>query len=538
MTLGGRPIVGTAWLLVAVLVLCGPVLGWPPVLRGSAVVGIPLLITWLSTKPWAWTAGDWQRVASFEPSRSHITTGAVLAGLLLTWIVITLFQGGHINGVDFTIYFDRPLYQTLQGRALYVETTDNIRFQHVTHLGVHAYWLLVPLSLLYAIWASPYWLLVLSVGAVTIGSVYVLRIGRYAGLGGILSIAAAAAVLLNDNTARALRYGFHPEVLYLWFVPWVIDTGLHNRRWWFLTAVVATVLVKEDAILPLIAAVAALAILSGRAMSTRERAFYLVMPLALALANLAMFYTYVVPALWPHDGVAYAEFWSNYGPTPVAALASIARQPWSVSHDLVTSGFLTRVLPPFLFLPVIGWRWSIGTLPLVIVFAASANDQVRAFGIYYAIYLVPFYALAAADGARVIASRARWPTKARSFAAALVIVAALVIGPGYALRPWRAEIAAMPSAIDLLRPEPIVLVQSGLYPHAGYETRVRLLTPEALADPRNSGAVLLLARDLQAYPFANSELRALLRRPITRQMPGGLIAVRNGATAAVQATAE
>lgn len=493
------------------------------------MIGIPMLIACLSVRPWTWRNDDWQRAACFAPSSRQIWVGAALAGLLLTWIVVTLFQGGHINGVDFTVYFDRPLYQTAQGHPLFVESSDDPPFAYVTHLGVHAYWLLLALSPLYVVHASPYWLLVLSVIAVTAGSVYVLRIGQRAGLGDLLSCAAAAAVLLNDNTARALRYGFHPEVLYVWFIPWLIHAGLRRARWSFAAAAIATMLVKEDAILPLIAAVAVLAIVQGRTMTVRERTFYLALPVVMSLASLALFYAYVVPGLWPQPGVAYANFWTNYGRTPIDAVAGMMWHPWSVARDLLTSGLFRIVLPPFLFLPLLGWRWSIGTLPLIVVFAASANDQVHAFGIYYGVYLVPFFALAAAEGASRLMRRLMPAPEAVLVAAAIVTVGALVMGPGYVLRSWRPEIAGVASAIDALRDENVVLVQSGLYPHAGYDRRIQLLTPHALADPANRHAALLIAPNIRAYPFTREEMRRFSRLPHIRQLSKGLRAVRNNA---------
>jgi hypothetical protein len=260
---------------------------------------------------------------------------------------------------------------------------------------------------------------------------------------------------------------------------------------------------------------------------------YLVMPLALAAANLAVFYNYVVPALWPHDGIAYANFWANYGATPLRAVAGMVLHPTAVVRDVITSGFLRIVLPPFLFLPAVGWRWSLGTLPLVIVFAASANDQVHAFGIYYAVYLVPFLALAAADGARVLAGCLLPSAKQGPIAAAVLVLSTLVTGPGYVLRPWLGTVSAVHDAVALLREESVILVQSELYPHAGYDSRVQLLTPYALATPTNQGAALLMVRGGRAYPFADAEFARLqCREAIPREMPKGLVAVRNRANAA------
>jgi hypothetical protein len=107
------------------------------------------------------------------------------------------------------------------------------------------------------------------------------------------------------------------------------------------------------------------------------------------------------------------------------------------------------------------------------------------------------------------------------------VVAALVIGRGYALRPWRTEIAAVPEALELLAKERTVLLQSGLYPHGGYSSRVQVLTPRAMQDPANADAAILVAPRLGAFPFSYSHINWLLRRPPVAPMPGGLVAIRN-----------
>ena len=513
---------------IVALLVAMPLMGWPPTLRLSAVLIAAGLLATLIAQPWRWRHDTWDRIAAYEASPLVIGSAAVAAASLLFWIVLTLFEGGRINAVDFTVYFDRPLYQTLHGRPLYVETTDDPLFEYRTHLGVHAYWLLLPLSALYALHATPLWLLALSVISVVAGSVYVMRIGRQVGFAGVVSCGAALAFLLNDNTARTLRYGFHPEVLYAWFVPWLIDAGLRGAKRSYLAATAACVLVKEDAILPLAAAVMTIAIARAQRMAWRDRLFFLAMPLAVALLNLTLFYTYVVPALSPTAEVAYANFWANYGPTPTYALIEMLQQPHRIVRDVAASGLLRIVLPPFLFLPVLGWRWSIGVLPLVVIFGASASEQVRGYGVYYGIYLVPFLSLAAADGGQRVFGWMLPRARAVAAAAALLVIASLVTGPGYALRPWRTEVAAVRQAIDLLAHERTVLVQSGLYPHAGYSSRVQLLTPHALRDVANADAAILVARPpMGAHPLRRDEMAWLLEQPAVGPMPGGLVAIRN-----------
>lgn len=200
--------------------------------------------------------------------------------------------------------------------------------------------------------------------------------------------------------------------------------------------------------------------------------------------------------------------------------------PWSVVARALGSGLFPTVLAPFLFLPLVGWRWTIGTLPIVLLYGASANEQLRAYGIYYAIVLVPFLAIGASTGALWLARVAGGGARTELAAAAAILIGALVVGFGYSVRPWRAEAGAALDAIARLADERVVLVQSGLYPHAGYDPRVQLLTPETLMSPQYAGAVVLLAPALSAFPFERGQLAALERLEPVREMPAGLRAIR------------
>jgi len=318
-------------------------------------------------------------------------------------------------------------------------------------------------------------------------------------------------------------------VLYAWFVPWMLDAGLRGARRSFLVATLACVLVKEDACFPLAAAAVALALNRWPAMTREDRVVFVGLPVVVGLANLSLYYFWVVPMLTGQDRPAYSHFWGNYGATPAAAALAMITHPWSVLVAAATSG-IYRVLQPHLFLPAVGWRWSLGLIPIVALYGASANLQVRAFGIYYAIVLVPFLAIAASVGAASLARRFfKSETHAQLAAASVVLLGALLVGSGsrgYSLRPWRPEIAAVPAALERLADEPVVLVQSGLFPHAGYDERFKLLTPESVQDAGAEGAVVLLARRIGAYPFHRRALETLLELPAVPGMPEGLVAVR------------
>jgi uncharacterized membrane protein len=521
---------GSIGIVALAALVAQPLVGSPAVLRLPAVLVPALLASIVIVRPWRWTASELHFAAQWVPSRRQLWAGAAILFALLFWIVLTRFRSADINAVDFTVYFDRPCAQTAEGRPLFVESADNLDLAHRSLLQVHAFWSLVPICFLYAVHPSPMWLLALSVIPVGAGAVHVCRIMERLGAGGVLAVATALAFALNDNTARTLNYGFHPEVFYAWLIPWMIDAGLRGARMSFVAATLATVLLKEDAVMPIAGVAVSLALFRYRAMSGRDRLLFLAAPLAIALINLALYFGVIVPRITYGQRPHYSSYWSNYGATPVAALLAMLSRPFAVIGRALTSGFLINVLAPFLFLPAIGWRWFVGVLPIVVLYGAAANAQMRAFGIYYAIILVPFLAIAAGAGALTLTRRVlRTEPRAQLGAAALVLSGALLVGAGsrgYSLRPWKPEVAAVPAAVQLLRGEPLLLVQSGLYPHAGYEERVQLLTRESVEEARRTGAALLISPRVHAYPMNREEIERLLLLPSVGEMPGGLSAVR------------
>lgn len=280
----------------------------------------------------------------------------------------------------------------------------------------------------------------------------------------------------------------------------------------------------------LLASAVALGLHRYHQMTWPDRLIFLAVPTLAALVNLAVYYGAIVPALTGGSALIYGNYWVGYGATPLQAALGMARHPFLVLSSALTSGFFTRVIVPHLFLPLVGWRWMLGVAPIVALYGASSNDQLRGYGIYYAVVLIPFLVIGASIGAMAIVDRLPIAAPRRRPLAALTVLAgALLVGStsaGYSLRPWRAEIASVPALLAKLADEPVVLVQSGLYPHAGYDERIRLLTPDALKDPANAGAIALLAPAVGAYPFSRAELQRLTALPPDGPATDGLLAVR------------
>jgi hypothetical protein len=168
-----------------------PLVGWPAVTRVSVLLIAGALIAGILARPWRWTRAEAASTSEWSPSPRIVWTSAAVATAVLFWFVPTRFRSGDINAVDFTVYYDRPLFQTLHGRPLLVETADDLRRAYQTYFSVHAHWAMVPLAALYAIYPTPLWLLALSVVAVVLGAVNVLRVVERMGAGGLVASASA-----------------------------------------------------------------------------------------------------------------------------------------------------------------------------------------------------------------------------------------------------------------------------------------------------------------------------------------------------------
>ena len=111
----------------------------------------------------------------------------------------------------------------------------------------------------------------------------------------------------------------------------------------------------------------------------------------------------------------------------------------------------------------------------------------------------------------------------------MILAGALLAGisdAGYSLRPWKPQVSAVPPMLRQLDGERFVLVQSALYPHAGYDERIQLLTSESIRDPRYAGAALLLAPGLSTYPLPPAEFEALSQWEVVARSDQGLLVVR------------
>ncbi len=443
----------------------------------------------------------------------------VSIGLAVAGVGIDRWLAAEINAVDFTVFFDRPIQRLATIGELAVEEADSPSFSWRSQFAVHGFWILIPVSWLYHLMESPLWLHALTGLCVAMGAFHLARAAHHLGAGPALAVATGIALAGHDSTARAVNYGFHPELFYLWAIAWMLDAGLAGRRLTFACAVLMAVSVKEDAFMPVTAAAIGLALHRWRAMSWSDRAWFLAAPVLIGGLSLIAFQKLAMRHYLGSETATYAWMWSHWGPTQLQAVLGMLVAPHRVLAEVYTSG-IWKVLTPTLILPLLGWRWCIGIVPVLVLYALSACEPMRTFTVYYGAMAVPFLVLASAAGIIGIANC--WPDRASALrnAGAMLLVGSCLIGGGYMLRPIRSETTELAKVLARLDGPTTVHLQGALLPHAGYDRRFQLLNRRTM----QGDGIVVIAPGLNPYPLQREELLRLVQNStVVAASPSGRV---------------
>ena len=485
--------------------------------------GVVLSVTVRAMLPRRLAGEAWLDREVAIPNRFVWLGVAVIAAMLMR-LVLNQFAALGIDAWDFSLYADRPLAATAQGRLLWSEYLGG------STLGNHAGFLLLAFVPLYFIHPSPLWLLFAPPVAVALASAVLFFVIRRISGDDVVAGTLALAFFLNASTARAVGYVFHLEVFYplgIFLLAWAL---LAQRPWVFGVALALTLAIKEDALIPLLGFAAV-------AWGKFNRRTWAMLTAAAALAVYVVDSRLVLPHFGSRDvasPVWYSWYWASFGPTPAAALFGMLRHPLEVASRFVCSGGPSLLLS-LLFIPVVGWEWCLAAMPGLLVYGASDAPGLSQLSIYYAMPLLPLLFLALPDGiGRVATWRRRNATPAakrrrcRIIALAVLATSALLDSP-YKLREPRAEGGEVKTSVASVTGTTPVLVQGALMPHAGYDERVRVLDRAPGVDGR---AAFLIAPTANPYPFSRAELEALVQRLsddpryLREQTPTGLLLFR------------
>jgi uncharacterized membrane protein len=424
-------------------------------------------------------------------SRRVLAIAAMIVFLFLLRIVVAKFHALQVNAWDFSVNYDRPLERTAHGSFMHVEEIEGSLF------GVHAHWLLLAFAPLYAIHATPYWLLILQAGAIAGGVLAAFVFVRRAANDDFIAIVVALAFLVNRYTAKALQYVFHPEVFYplaLFVVFWAF---LEKRPRWFALALLLAASIKEDAIIPLFGFALTAALVY-------RRWKWAVAAMGVVGAVFAIDYALVLPrfAQAKPDQPWFAGYWGSYGDTLWSALLGILTSPMRVISRVV-SGSLD-VWASLAFVPLAGFGWLVAALPPLLIYCSADMDKLHYLTLYYSMPLLPAVFAAIPFAAQRLARGRRVAARC---VAMLVLAASIALGAGYTVRAPHPDRTAIRPLVA--RTTSTIWIQGALFPHAGYEPRVKVLNERARFDGR---AAFLFCTNCDPYIYKRDELASMIER--------------------------
>lgn len=333
---------------------------------------------------------------------------AFLALLSCSVVRHHLFQSG---GYDLGI-FDQSIYLISRGEVPF----STIRGIHI--LGDHAAFILYPISFLYRIVPSVYWLFGIQSLALTLGALAVYHLALQAEIDPGKAKTIAAAYLLYPAIFNANLFDFHPEVL---AVPLFLATILCIRSanlWGFLLCLSGILGCKAVLSLNVVALGVWLLLFESRRIQKRWQQRYQVagwVAIALGSAWFGIATFWVIPHFSGSEPAAISHY-SYLGSSVSEIIQNLVLKPTLVlgkffSLDTLFYGFL-------LIIPVawgLSWRhWDpwIPALPTLGLNILSSNPAYRDLVHQYALPVVPFLFLAIIERMKTPCFQARFAKKA------------------------------------------------------------------------------------------------------------------------------
>lgn len=418
------------------------------------------------------------------------------AALFLIRVVSSSWNALEVNAWDLTINFDRPIEGVLHGSLLYSEEFG------MSMLGNHATWLSFAFVPLYAIHATPWWLLVAHALAVAAGTAAAFAFFREVSRDDLVALLLAGAFLVNRYVAKATQYVFHPEIFYpagLFLLFW---SFLRQKKLPFALALVLLVSIKEDAIVPVFGFAMVAAIMYRR---WRWGAA----AMAAAAAVFAIDYFLVLPhfSRSTSGDAWYVTYWGSFGESPLEIAAGMLRQPLTVLQRVASGSsdiFLSLAL-----MPLLGIEWLLAALPGLLIYGSADMDKLHWFTLYYSMPVLPAIFASIPFGiARVCRLlRIRDARAGERVCAMLVLLASVAIGAGHVFRAPHADRDRIQPLLAQAAHVPSTWIQGSIFPHVGYSRRLHVYNERARVDGHSA---FLLSAELDPYFYDRAHFERLI----------------------------
>lgn len=336
----------------------------------------------------------WWSASETSPSSSSSRRGRYAALIVAAFIVSTfaVFAWLRFDAVH-NRTFDLAFYTRMAWGGVRADFWMPIVDAHI--LGLHLSPILLPLGLLGIVIGTVNALLLAQALSAFGAAVCLARLGhrRMGSLGAWLGV---FALLLHPNLGHVLTYEVHPGTLALFPLAWAAERleARDGRGVFF--ACIAMLLCRED--------LALIGLFAGGVLWRYDRRHALWCG-AICAGWFAYFLFHLHPTFSPRGG-SFSQHLGIWGETPAEVVLRWLDQPGQLLAHVFggeRGTYVLRVLLPWAFLPLVGWRLAIPAIPVLGMNLVSGFATTPNLDSHYLTPALPFLAAAALVGASKLA---------------------------------------------------------------------------------------------------------------------------------------
>ncbi|MGH2448546.1 MAG: DUF2079 domain-containing protein [Chloroflexota bacterium] len=404
--------------------------------------------------------------------------------------------------------FDQAVWNTLHGQPF--RFTDMATHQHIltTRLAIHVEPIIFLLAPLYLLHSGPQTLLVAQAVVVASGAIPAYLLARAVLHRPWVALVFPLAYLLDPSLQNAVLDDFHPVVLAAALLLWAVFFAYRDSWLAFGVFALLAAATKEN--------IALLVAMLGIALLVRRRWSPGLLALFLGIAWFIIAVGLIIPAYNPGGQSPYLARYAYLGHGLIGVLSSPIRHPDVVLRVLGAPsrlGYLTFLLKPFAFMPVLGLPVLLLAVPSLAINMLSADGHMWSGWYQYSAEIVPFLVIASIFGVAWIsrATRLSWLPVALSL---LVLAASLFetrqagfspMGIDFGVGTMNAHKQIEQKMVDRIPRDSVVAAADEIEPHLSDRPTVYKL---GTVHPKNGPAAqyLILDASLPSLPFTPARL--------------------------------
>jgi len=469
---------------------------------------------------------------------SPLVTGSlylVVAVYAFTFAALSILRHDAFQTNAFDLgNMDQAVWNTAHGRWFQFSNWDG----GDTRLAAHVEPILVPISLLYHIYASPKTLLVLQSVVMSLGALPAYWLARDHLRNDFAGVAFASAYLLSPGLEAANLFDFHAVALASSFLLFAFYFADRRRYWAFFAFAVLAMATKEQ--LPLAVLLMGLYI----AFVQRRRVPGL-LTVGVALVWVVVALGVVIPHFNPDKGSPYFSRYDDIGASPRHIMSNLVFHPGRVLSHLFERqkwDYVYALFSPVSFLALLSPITLVFALPDLALNLLSNTPAMYSNSYHYSAVIVPFVVISGVFGVRVLVT---WSSRASpklgpvaTYALCGLILAASLRGFYHAqISPMGDHLPRQDAhdrlAGDIMKLVPsdaAVATTSALNPHLSHRERLYLFCTSRLPDNHcstNDAEYVFLDVTSTPYPTNVPDLHWQAQSLIESQ-DWGVAAARDG----------